>query len=201
MPESSDNSVRSFRFSEVALPLPPRRTFTYCLPAPLRYPARLGARVIVPFGPRLLTGYIVALHRDLDPELGVEESSVKDITELVDEAPLISDEILELTRWAADYYAASWGELLKASLPAGINAAVEQVVRITEAGRARFMRSISLKKVGTQILKRLAGEPEITRRELEKEFGSAGVARSIRDLLGSGDIEIESRIATEKVKP
>ncbi|MEO7539568.1 MAG: primosomal protein N', partial [Pyrinomonadaceae bacterium] len=30
-------------------------------------------------------------------------------------------EILELTKWTADYYASFWGEMLKASLPAGIN--------------------------------------------------------------------------------
>jgi primosomal protein N' (replication factor Y) len=201
MPETSDKGLRSFRFAEVALPLPPRRTFTYGLPEAFRAASRFGSRVLVPFGPRMLTGYIVALHRELDPELAIDESSLKSVAALVDETPLINEEILELTKWAADYYAASWGELLKASLPAGINAAVEQVIRITEAGRQTFMRSVSLKRVKMQVLKRLASEVEIAGRELEKEFGTAGVTRAIRELLAAGEIELESRIATEKVKP
>jgi primosomal protein N' (replication factor Y) len=41
---------------------------------------------------------------------------VKPITQLVDETPLVNEEILALTKWTADYYAASWGEMLKASL-------------------------------------------------------------------------------------
>src|SRR5688500_17715180 len=125
MPEPSDYSPDPIRFVEVALPLPPRRTFTYRLPLGLSKTVKLGSRVLVSFGKRSLTGYVVALHETLDPALGIEDSAVKDIAELIDESPLISAEILALTRWAADYYAASWGEMLKASLPAGINSAVE----------------------------------------------------------------------------
>ncbi|HVF31272.1 MAG TPA: primosomal protein N' [Pyrinomonadaceae bacterium] len=200
MPESSDNTMRPVTFVEVALPLPPRRTFTYALPDNLPRAAKLGSRVIVPFGSRMLTGYIVAMHAELDPELGIDEGSLKPVVEIADEAPLISDEILDLTKWAADYYAASWGELLKASLPAGINAAVEQVARVTDTGRQLLLRTASLKQVRLQILKRISSEPEVARKALEKEFGAAGVARSLRDLISTGDIEIESRIAVQKVK-
>src|SRR6185436_19464839 len=39
----------------------------------------------------------------------------------LDDEPLITPEILRLTKWTSDYYASFWGEMLKASLPAGIN--------------------------------------------------------------------------------
>jgi primosomal protein N' (replication factor Y) (superfamily II helicase) len=201
MPESSEKREATARFIEVALPIPPRRVFTYSLPETLAGNVRLGSRVRVPFGQRILTGYAVAIHSELDRELGIEESSIKEVAELIDASPLINEEILALTKWAADYYAASWGELLKASLPAGINTTVESVVQITETGREHLMRSASLKKVSVQMLKRLSSQAEIARGELEKEFGPAAVTRAMRELLSSGLIAIESRVVTEKVKP
>jgi primosomal protein N' (replication factor Y) len=201
MSENSENSGATARFVEVALPIPPRRTFTYILPPDLANNVQLGSRLRVPFANRTLTGYAVALHSELEPGLGIDESSLKNVDELVDRLPLISDEILALTKWAADYYAASWGELLKASLPAGINAGVETVVRITETGRDHFLRSANLRSVGAQILKRLSSEAEVARRELEKEFGAARVGRAIRELKSSGRIAVEDRVVTEKVKP
>jgi hypothetical protein len=47
---------------------------------------------------------------------------------------------LEITRWVADYYAAPWGEVLKAALPAGLNATVEQILSITPEGRDELAR-------------------------------------------------------------
>src|ERR671912_413201 len=79
MRESSDNREHAIRFVEVALPLPPRRTFTYRLPVDLSKKARLGLRVLVPFSSRMLTGYIVALHAELDPELEIDEASLKEV--------------------------------------------------------------------------------------------------------------------------
>ena len=57
---------------------------------------------------------------------------LRDIIEVVDDEPLLTDEILELTRWAAGYYSSSWGEMLKASLPTGINALIEPIFRVAD---------------------------------------------------------------------
>jgi primosomal protein N' (replication factor Y) len=156
---------------------------------------------MVPFGNRLLTGYAVALHTSLDPELGIEENSVKDVSEVLDETPLVNDEILSLTKWTADYYAASWGEMLKASLPAGVNVTVVQFAKITEAGREHLIGNRSLRSVRSQILKRLAVEDEVAVGELEKEFGKSGARRAIRELARSGDITLRDHALNEKVKP
>ena len=93
-------------YVEVALPLPLRQTFTYLLPEGLRETARTGSRLLVPFGKRNLTGYVVALHAELDPELEIEADALKEAIELLDEEPLLTPEILKLTQWTADYYAA-----------------------------------------------------------------------------------------------
>ena len=108
-------------YVEAALPVPLRRVFTYRVPAAMRASIKLGARLMLPFGRRNLTGYAVGLHVELPPGVEIDISKIKDIIELLDDEPLITPEILKLTQWTADYYASFWGEMLKASLPAGIN--------------------------------------------------------------------------------
>ncbi|HKY05288.1 MAG TPA: hypothetical protein VJQ56_10385, partial [Blastocatellia bacterium] len=56
-------------FAEVAVPLYVRQTFTYHLPGDLALRARAGARAVVPFGKKLVTGFIVALNPHLEGEI------------------------------------------------------------------------------------------------------------------------------------
>src|SRR5437868_2358671 len=121
-------------FAEVAVPVHIRQTFTYRLPGDMAKRAHAGCCVVVPFGKKLLTGFIVALHAALAGE--IIESDIKDVEELVDESPIIARDIMQLTKWMADYYHAPWGECLRTALPAGATVATEQVLTITEAGRA-----------------------------------------------------------------
>ena len=120
----------STTFIEVAVPLPVTGTFTYSVPDGLGDRAVVGARVLVPFGRRKVTGFVVAA--------GVESEvdGVKDIVDVLDVAPVVDPPMIELTRWIADYYLASWGEVLRATLPPGINMESRRFLRATDAGRA-----------------------------------------------------------------
>ncbi len=108
-------------YVEAALPVPLRRVFTYRLTEEMRGVIKLGARLKLPFGRRNVTGYAVGLHTKLPADVDIDESKIKNVIEVSDDEPLITPEILKLTQWTADYYASFWGEMLKASLPAGIN--------------------------------------------------------------------------------
>ncbi len=188
-------------FVEVALALPLRQTFTYRLPVGLRENVKTGARLLVPFGKRQLTGYAVALHIRLSDDIEFEENTIKDALELIDEEPLITEEILRLTQWTADYYASSWGEVLKASLPAGINASVEQIVSITAEGRDELAKITTAKTIKTQVLRYLAESGEIPTRELSNHFGTSATQRAVRELDKSGWITTFHRTLTAQVKP
>ncbi len=204
----SDFAAKSFSqnksqpaFVEVALPVPLRRTFTYSLPNGLRENIKTGARVLVPFGKRQLTGYAVALHAKLSAEIEFDECAIKDVIELIDEEPLITDEILRLTQWSADYYAASWGEMLKASLPAGINATFEQIISISAQGRDELIKLSTAKTNKVKILQFLAENGETPQRELEKKFGAATAKRAVRELVLSNFAKTFQRTITAQVKP
>ena len=198
---TSDKNQTNSEFVEVALPLPLRQTFTYRLPFGLRENVKIGARLLVPFGNRSLTGYAVALHSELSEEIEIEESAIKEVIELLDEDPLITGEILRLTQWTADYYASSWGEVLKASLPAGINATFEQIVSITAQGRDELLKITSAKTVKVQILRYLVENGETPQRELANTFGTSAAQRVIRELANKDWIGVFQRTISAQVKP
>src|SRR6185436_12947845 len=106
-------------YAQIAIPLAVHETFTYRIPESLRDATRLGSRVEVPLGPKLTTGFVVGL---LD-ETSVDAKKVKAIRSVMDdEEPALIPEIIELCRWAAEYYIAPLGEMLRVSLPANMAA-------------------------------------------------------------------------------
>jgi primosomal protein N' (replication factor Y) len=109
------------------VPLTPvDKVYTYLVPAELEAEAVPGARVVVPFGPRTLTGVIA------ERTEATGDRKLKPIRDVLDEAPSFSPVMLKLTRWIAEYYVCAWGEVLKAALPAGATVESQRVVHRTE---------------------------------------------------------------------
>jgi primosomal protein N' (replication factor Y) len=127
-------------YVEAALPVPIRRAFTYRIPEPLRGKIKTGCRLKLPFGRRNLIGYAVGLHSEVPPDIAVDESKIKDVLAVMDNEPLITPEILTLTKWTAEYYASFWGEMLKAALPAGLNS---EKVRSKRRKAVRLLSSVA----------------------------------------------------------
>src|SRR6185503_13239759 len=192
MPHPIPTEEKSPRFVEVALPVPVHKLFTYRIPPGLAEVMQQGARVLVPFGKQTLTGYISNFRNEIDPGSELTEDEVKDIIKLQDADPLVTEEILELTKWAAEYYAASWGEMLKASLPAGINTATEGVVSITDAGRNELSKKGDSIAAKWAFLELIADNGELTEREILKALGNTSRYR-ISKLARSGLVAVRER--------
>ncbi|HEX8253688.1 MAG TPA: primosomal protein N' [Thermoanaerobaculia bacterium] len=104
-------------YAAIAIPLAVHDTFTYAIPASLRDAVRLGSRVEVPLGSKLTTGFVVSL-LDAAP---VEAAKMKPIRSVLDEdEPALIPEIIDLCRWASEYYLAPLGEMLRVALPANM---------------------------------------------------------------------------------
>jgi primosomal protein N' (replication factor Y) len=115
-------------YCDVALPVPLDRAFTYELG---ELEAEVGARVMVPFSGQLLQGVVVGLH-DVAPAADVE---VKRVQRVMDDAALLSTELMELGKWIAQYYCAPLGEVLRGMMPLTAEVRRQWVYRIAEAGR------------------------------------------------------------------
>src|SRR5580658_4211540 len=120
---------------EVALPVPLDRVFTYAVGDGQR-PQR-GARVVAPFRNEKLIGVVTAVGvaAPADVELRFLEG-------VLDDEPLLSEQLLALAEWMAQYYLAPLGEVLRGMLP--LMAEVRRTVyyRITDVGRDVLAESV-----------------------------------------------------------
>src|ERR1051325_11526052 len=177
------------QFAQIAVPVHLRKLFTYRLPTSMQRSAQVGSRVMVQLGTKSMPGYIVALLPRLRTGTSLVESEIKEVKELLDVDPPLTTEVLELTSWVAEYYAAPWGEVMRAALPAGINATVEQTVRITDRGRNQLSDLAQETNAKRQGLALLADEGEF---EINAFCLRLGLKRSpgwLRDLETEGLIE------------
>jgi len=117
-------------FAEVILSLPLDRSFLYAVPEAFKKKVVKGARVLVPFKDRLLTGVVIERKKTSPPGL-----KLKAIRDVLDETPLFSPQFLSFTRQLSRAYYSSWGELLRIALPASFAPQSKTRVVITDEGR------------------------------------------------------------------
>ncbi|MGD9184868.1 MAG: primosomal protein N' [Desulfobacterales bacterium] len=122
---------------EVAAALPVYQTFTYSLPDDLIGLATPGMRVLVPFGRRRVTGYVLGFHR---PPQQIE---IKSVLDLLDDTTLFPETMVPFFRWIADYYIHPIGEVIKCALPGGLNSYDFATMSITDAGRRALQTKTS----------------------------------------------------------
>lgn len=102
-------------YADIILPLPLDSLFTYSVPDCLAGRVGQGIRVLVPFGKsKTYVGLVVRTHNN-KPDF-----NVKDISTVMDDAPVVNAVQLELWRWMADYYLSSVGDVMNAALPSGL---------------------------------------------------------------------------------
>lgn len=117
-------------YCNVALPVPLRAIFTYVIPPRLCDQALPGCRVVVPFGGRTIVGVVLGPSADL-PDV----AEFKEILQVIDPAPALSTQLLDLGRWLADYYVAPLGEVLRSMLPPLVEVRTTREISITDLGK------------------------------------------------------------------
>ena len=100
------------KYAQIALNLPINKTFHYRIPPAMAAGIEIGSRVWVPFGRQRLIGYIIAITNK------APLFRVKDIEKVIDKKPILSGDIMRLTKWISDYYCTSWGNAIEAAVPA-----------------------------------------------------------------------------------
>jgi len=186
-------------FAEVHFPLPVGRGYTYRIPDNLRESAQVGCRVLVPLGPRRVTGFLVELS-DTNPR-----TDLKDVLEVLDPEPSFAAEHLELARWVANYYSSSLGEALRVFLPPGIEKRSRQFVFLRREPSSDEITAIAQRapvqgKILQVLLKRKS--PAVT--SLLKKIDGTGVRSALATLVESGFVSLmqdfDKKTAEEKVE-
>ena len=129
----------------VAVPVPLYQCFDYLPPA--GHPShaiKAGMRLRVPFG----RGSKIAMVLGSGEHSTVSRQRLKRALEVLDETPLLSSGLLDLLRWAADYYHHPLGEVIFSALPGLLRAGrpargtPQRRYRLTEAGQAADGQSL-----------------------------------------------------------
>ena len=182
-------------YCEVALPLPLDRTFTYAIQQGQN--PRRGARVIVPFRSEKLVGVVTQLHATAPSDFEVRSIETV-LDQNAEDGALLSDHLLTLGEWMAQYYLAPVGEVLRGMLP--LSAEVRRVVqyRITDRGRdalAKMMDDEPERASGTNgfpgtdpFTSRLMLSPDPEFREGEERVAAPNADGTIRPVDFSGAV-------------
>ena len=147
--------------ARVAVGLPLTTIFSYKIPERLAPLVRKRIRVLVPFGPRRIVGYVVETTNEIDLKY---KDKLKDVIQVLDKDAVISQKLMDLTRWISEYYLAPWGEVIKAALPKGL-----------ERLKPKYEKHLSLIK-------------NFTEEEIKEKFSRSPKQRQVIRLLVNGEI-------------
>jgi primosomal protein N' (replication factor Y) len=119
------NQEKEMAFAEVIFNIPINHAYTYKIPDEVKV-LLPGMRVLAPFGKRTMTGMVVKITKES------KVTSVKNFLDVLDEKPMVSDEMLKLTKWISEYYFSSWGQAVQLALPRGIDTIETEIVHLIE---------------------------------------------------------------------
>ncbi|MEM9492009.1 MAG: primosomal protein N', partial [Myxococcota bacterium] len=168
------------QYAEVAVWLPVNGTFHYRIPEDARERPLPGARVLVTFGRRSVTGTVLALSDSAPADV----AEIKPIDAVLDAERRLSGELLALCSWIADFYEAPIGEVVRTAMPAGMQVTASTRVELSEAGQAALTGTVggALSRTTRDVLAALLGAGgAMARSELVRQVGRRGIR--------TGDIE------------
>lgn len=176
----------------LAFGIPIRKEFTYIVPDDWPEGVHVGDRVIAPLAGREATGIVVMTQKTNDPITGL-----KPILRPASGFRLPPN-LLELTRWTADYYLCSWGEALAAAAgpSPGTARLVYRLRRLDwDSGKEKLER---LAAVDRDLLNLLSARRHVGLDTILKSTDRrrSAVLGTLRHLVDKGWVESEWRITT-----
>ncbi|MCF8267887.1 MAG: primosomal protein N' [Ignavibacteriales bacterium] len=183
------------KYANIIFPLPFNNAFSYEIPIEIKKSVQVGVRVLVPFGKRILTGFVTELTDH--PEV---TKGIKKIIDVLDDSPLFDRDSLKFFEWLAEYYLCSTGEALKNIAPYGTE--LESKRRIS-ADQDFCQQLLAEEKKQTssryKILRVLSNTPTITILALQKETRTKNIYSTLQSLREKGAITIHNEIEPPKV--
>ena len=143
------------------------KTFTYHIPDGMN--ANIGMRALVPFGPRKIEGFIVKIYDEV--ELDYE---VKDIIKLVDDKPVLNEEMLELGKYISKKTLSSLTLAYQTMLPRALKAREKNNINKKMVRFVKVIRDGDFKTVKQQeVFNYVKNNGEVLKSEANKVSTSA----------------------------
>ncbi len=182
-------------YVDLAIPVAVDKIFSYSVPEDLRSVARRGVRVLAPLGRRTVVGFIVGAGTT-PPAL----PTIRPILDVLDAEPLLPEELLDLTRWMADYYFAPWGEVLKAVLVQGTARAPKRIVTLLTTTPDLELRNLQGAPQQAEIVRMLAPRRTLSVSQIQKRLRMSNIAGVLSPLIRKGIVEVSEERYRPAVK-
>lgn len=174
------------RYVDVIVPLPIAGQYTYSLPEEMVDRVCLGCRVVVPFGrKKFYTGLVTRVHEEAP-----DAYETKDVSELLDERPILLERQYTFWQWLSDYYLCTLGDVYKAALPSGMKLESETLV----VYNPEFEADAPLAEKEQRVLDLLSRDTEQCITQLEKSSGIRQLLPVIQSLLEKGAICVKEEL-------
>lgn len=160
------------------------KTFDYKIPDHLSDVISVGMRVIVPFGPRKLTGFVITLKERS------EHKRLKGIEDIVDPSPVLNDELIQLGKWIADTTLCFLHSAYQSMLPAAMKMNYSKKIHITSG--------VDITSYPDKFQNELQSDDGLDWSEVLKH--SENDVRSIQTGLKKGDLEVKYEIRSKGKK-
>jgi len=185
---------------EIAVSAPVRQTYSYSLAdqdlisgtAASDY---IGRRVLVPFGRRPVTGYVLG-----ESSADHIEFEIKPINKVIDEAPLFHAEMVAFFKWTADYYHYPLGHVIKTALPGGLTASPQKIICLAESGSKRGFSKIPAEIADRNWFKKLREAGRLNEKETKDVFASKEVEKDLKILISAGIVAIENTLNKDRIR-
>lgn len=79
----------------------------------------VGKRAEIKFGARRTTGIILSISDSLPENLSFDPAKIRPVLRVLDEKPLLTEELISLGKWMSQYYISPIGEVLTSMIPSG----------------------------------------------------------------------------------
>ncbi|MBR1925280.1 MAG: primosomal protein N' [Clostridia bacterium] len=172
------------------------KVFDYLVPQT----AVVGQRVLVPFGPRKIEGYIVKLKEKSD----VAVDKIKSIISLLDDEPLILPEMLLLSDFMIKKNHLKRVDTLRLFLPSGIRQEkikplLKEYVFVKDFNKDEVLTKIRKNSFNQlKLLEFVEPQKEYEKSELNKMFGASAVEKFVQ--MGIFLKDVERKLRTPDVK-
>ncbi len=176
---------RSTFYIEVAAAVSVYNTYTYSVPENMISLVVPGMRVLVPFGKRRITGYVLG-NCDQKQMSSVKKildvKRIKKVLDVLDDEPLFPESMVPFFRWIADYYMHPIGEVIMCALPGGMNHYDISILTITRKGELviRGRHGNPLEKGILDVVEKKPGPIKDIRRVMKEDIPDALIHRMIK---------------------
>ncbi|ARJ11718.1 primosomal protein N' [Staphylococcus lugdunensis] len=126
-------------------------TFDYVIPKRLAAFVQVGVRVVVPFGPRTVQGYVMDIQSH--PDQDIDETNLKEIKEVQDIQPELTSELIQLSAWMSNYHVTKRISVLEAMLPSAIKAKYQKAFELVKEQEVAESLRVKFNKEGHYLYK------------------------------------------------